>query len=152
MAACLEVEELNEMKARSELMAKFVSALVSLPFRYFSVILKSYQIFIKMWFYFKDVNMKHLTECYKLEQQICSDCLSMIYKFEQQMLNDFLQLAEYKVIGWGYKRLVNTLEDRSETLILSIDRDAVNAINKFIGNVEKGELRNSNWQEQMNAL
>jgi hypothetical protein len=152
MATCLEARELNEMKERAELMAKFVSALVSLPFRYFSVILKSYRIFIKMRVYLKDVNMKRLTDCYKPEQQVCSDCLNMIYKFEQQMLSDFLQLTEYKFIGWGYKRIINTLEDRAETLILSIDKDAVNAINKFISKVEKGGLGKSNWQEQMNAL
>ena len=52
MATCLEAKELNEMKARSERMAKFVSALVSLPFHYFSFVLTSYRLFIKMYLYF----------------------------------------------------------------------------------------------------
>ncbi|HLD47135.1 MAG TPA: hypothetical protein VJA64_04875 [Desulfobaccales bacterium] len=152
MATCLDARELNEMRARAELMAKFVSNLVSLPFHYFSVISNSYRIFIKMRSYFKHVNMKRLTECYKPEQQTCSDCLAMIYNFEQQMISDFLQLTKYKFIGWGYKRIVNTLEDRAETIILSIDEDAINAINKFIDKIETGGLRDINWQEQLNAL
>lgn len=152
MAACLEAKELNEMKARSEGMAEFVSALASLPFHYFSFILTSYRLFIKMHLYFRDVSMKRLTECYRPGEQVCTDCLDKIYKFEQQMLNNSLGYTNFKFIGWGFKRIVNTLEDRAETLIVSTDEEAVKAINKFIDKVEKGGLGNSNWQEQMNAL
>jgi hypothetical protein len=152
MATCLEAKELNEMKARSERMAKFVSALVSLPFHYFSFILTSYLLFIKMYLYFKKVSMKRLTECYRPGEQVCSDCLNKIYKSEQQILNHSLRYTNHKFIGWGFKRIVNSLEDRVETLTLSTDEEAVKVINKFIEKIEKGGLRNSNWQEQMNAL
>ena len=152
LAACLEAKELNEMKAKAETMAEFVSALVELPFHYFSFILTSCRLFIKMFLYFKSVSMKRLIKCYQPEEQVCTDCLAKIYKFEQQMLNSFSECTNYKLIGWGFQRIVNTLEDRAETLILSTDEEAVKAINKFIDKVEKGGLGNSNWQEQMNAL
>ncbi|PIU53134.1 MAG: hypothetical protein COS90_07755 [Deltaproteobacteria bacterium CG07_land_8_20_14_0_80_60_11] len=152
MAACLEAKELNEMKARAEKMAEFVSALVKLPFHYFSFILTSYRLFIRIILYFKSVSLKRLTKCYRPGEQVCIDCLAKIYKFEQQMLNNSRECTNYKFIGWGFQRIVNTLEDRAETLILSTDEEAVKAINKFIDKVEKGGLGNANWQEQMNAL
>ena len=111
MAACLEAKEFNEMKASAESMAEFVSALVKLPFHYFSFILKSYHLFIKIFLYFKSVNMKRLTKCYRPGEQVCTDCLAKIYKFEQQMLNNSREFTNYKFLGWGFQRIVNILED-----------------------------------------
>jgi len=150
--ACLEAKELDEMKVRAERMAKLFSAMVSLPFHYFSFIITSYRLFRKTSLYFRDVNMKRLTECYKPGEQGCVDCLDKIYYFEKEMLNYSLKFTSHRFIGWGFQRIVDTLEDRAETLILSIDKEAIKAINKFIDKIEKGGLGNSNWQEQMNAL
>jgi hypothetical protein len=143
MAACLDAKELNEMKAKAERMSEFVSALVTLPFHYCSFILKSYRLFISIFLYFKSVSMKRLAKCYRPGEQVCADCLAQIYKFEQKMLNNFRECANYKFIGWGFQRIVNTLEDRMETLILSTDKEAIKAINKLIINIEEGELGNS---------
>lgn len=152
MATCLEDRELNEMKDRAERMANLVSALVRLPFRYFSFIINSYRLFIRIFLYFRDNSLKRLTKCYKPGEQACADCLNKIYTFEQQMLNNSIRYTNYKLIGWGFKRIVDTLEDRAEALILSTDEEATKAINTFISKIEKGGLGNSNWKEQMNAL
>jgi hypothetical protein len=152
MAACLDAKELNEMKARAEGMAELFSAMVSLPFHYFSFIIASYRLFRKTSSYFRDVNMKRLTECYKPGEQGCVDCLTKIFNFEKEMLNYSLKFINYRFIGWGFRGIVDTLEDRAETLTLSTDEMAVKAINNFIDKAEKGELGNYNWKEQMNAL
>jgi hypothetical protein len=152
MAACLDAKELNEMKARAERMAELFSAMVTLPFHYFSFIITSYQLFRKTSLYFKDVNMKRLSECYRPGEQGCVDCLNKIFNFEKDMLNYSLKFMNHRLIGWGFRKIVDTLGDRAETLTLSTDEVAVKAINNFIDKVEKGELGNSNWKEQMDAL
>ena len=96
--------------------------------------------------------MKRLTKCYNPKEQACTDCLAKIYNFEQEMLNHSRKYINFKFIGLGFRIIVNILEDRAETLILSTDKKAVKALNKFIDKVEKGGLGKTNWQEQINAL
>jgi len=152
MAACLEAKELNEMKEKAEAMANLVSAVVSFPFHLVSYIFNSYRLFMHIYLYFRVVSMERLTKCCKPGEQVCVDCLAKIYEFEQTMLKNSLQYTGYRFVGWGFKRIAEKIEDRSETLMLSINKDVNNAVNKFIDKIEKGGLSNSGWQEQLNAL
>ncbi len=152
MATCSEAKELNEMKQRAEAMAKLVSALLRLPFRYFSFIIKSYWLFIKIYLYFRAVKLDRIVKCCEPKEQVCIDCLTKIYEFEQEMVESFRQVTKYKFIGWGFQKIVDKIDDRSETLILSIDKRAINSINNFIDKIKKGGMNNLDWQEQINAL
>jgi len=152
MATCSDANELNEMKQRAEAMAKLVSTLVSLPFRYFSFIIKSYSLFIKIYQYFRAVRLDRLTKCCEPKEQVCIDCLIKIYEFEQEMVESLRQVTKYKFIGWGFQKIVDKIDDRSEALILIVDKRAFNSINSFIDKLEKGGMNNLDWQEQINAL
>jgi hypothetical protein len=152
MAACLEAKELNEMRDRAEAMAKLVSTLVRFPLRYFSFIIKSYWLFLKIFLYFRAANLDRLAKCCEPREQVCIDCLTKIYEFEQEMVERFREVAKYRLIGWGFQKIVDKIDDRSESLMLSIDSRAINSINNFIDKLEKGGINNLDWKEQINAL
>jgi hypothetical protein len=152
MAACSEAKELNEMRERAETMAKLVSTLVRFPFRYFSFIINSYRLFFKIFLYFRAVKIDRLAKCCEPREQVCIDCLTKIYEFEQEMAVSFREVTKYRFIGWGFQKIVDKIDDRSEVLVLSIDKSAVNSINKLIDKIEKGGMSNLDWQEQIDAL
>jgi hypothetical protein len=152
---CQGIDELHQYKQaveRGALLAKNIVLACKIPFAYFSVILNSIHLFFMMEKYFRTVSIQKFEKCCNLSEPKCRECLRSIYNDENLILKKSLKMQNMSIIDWVFKRIIMTLEDRAETLILIVNDPVAESINKLINNLDKGALPQNAWQDQLNAF
>ncbi|MGO9177521.1 MAG: hypothetical protein ACLQED_15505 [Desulfobaccales bacterium] len=154
-SACQNLDDLKRYKQVADngaLLAQYILLAFRLPFAYLTVILFSIQLFFMMFVYFRTASIENFAKCCNLSEPKCQECLLKIYKSEQRILKKSLLLKDKFIIGWAFNWIANKLEDRAETLVLSVNKQVSDSIKKLINNIEKGDLLKRDWREQVNAF
>ena len=87
----------------------------------------------KMNRYFKQVTLANLSKCYSTDKEACRACLKRIYGHEQEMISRFdAKILAVPLLGRLFARIKDTLEDPAESLILSADDQAAEAVSRLI--------------------
>jgi hypothetical protein len=153
--ACQNYDDLKQYKQTAEkgaLLAQYILLAFRMPFAYFAAILNSLHLFLMMFMYFRFASIERLAKCCNLSEPRCQECLLKIYKSEKRILKKSLLLKDRWFIGWAFKWIAIRLEDRAETLILSVDEKASQSINKLINKLEQEEFSKLEWRDQLDAL
>lgn len=150
---CAEELQLMQKKStRSSLLVEYIAVSLELPFAYLSIAIVSMYLFILMFFYFKTISVNRLSACYDVTKPHCVKCLRKIYKNEQNILKFSRKLQKKPFLKWIYCWIGNKLEDRAETLILSVDEEASRKLISIIHNIETRKPEKSNWTQELHAL
>ena len=102
--------------------------------------------------YFSRNSLARLAMCCDPEQAKCRECLRNIYESEQELLRLLGRLRKFPFIGPGFALLMEELEDRAETLALSVNEEAYLAVRRLIGQVEQEKVEGADWRKQLAAL
>jgi hypothetical protein len=152
---CQNIDDLKQYKQIAEngaLLAQYILLAFRMPFAYFAAILNSLHLFFMMFMYFRFASIEHLAKCCNLSEPKCQECLLKIYKSEKRILKKSLILKDRRFIGCVFKWIAIRLEDRAETLILSVDEKASESINKLINKLGQENIPKLEWRDQLNAL
>ena len=142
----------KETLDKTAALSRAVLLAIGVPFAVFAATLLSIHLFILMTIYFRAANIDRLGKDFDPSDKKCRENLLTLYNAEQDIHSQLLKLTNIWILDWFFKRIVNELEDRAETLILSVDKKASESINKLINKLEQEEFPKSEWRDQLNAL